>query len=50
MQEAAFEASAAAGYDFDWYARNDCLFVVRALHIEFLQQAVYGDAPNPTQL
>jgi YbgC/YbaW family acyl-CoA thioester hydrolase len=44
MQEAAFEASAAAGFDFDWYARNDCLFVVRALHIEFLQQAVYGDA------
>lgn len=43
MQEAAFEASAAAGFDLNWYAANDYLFVVRASHIEYLQQAVYGD-------
>jgi acyl-CoA thioester hydrolase len=44
MQEGAFEASASVGFDFGWYASNDCLFVVRASHIEFLQQAAYGDA------
>jgi acyl-CoA thioester hydrolase len=43
MQEAAFDASAAAGFPPSWYAENDRVFVVRASHIEFLQQAAYKD-------
>jgi YbgC/YbaW family acyl-CoA thioester hydrolase len=43
MQEAAFEASADVGYTPAWYAANDRIFVVRATHIDFLQQAAYRD-------
>ncbi len=43
MQEAAFDASASAGFAPDWYAANSRVFVVRASHIEFLQQAAYKD-------
>ncbi len=44
MQEAAFEASDAAGFSQAWYAAHDRVFAVRATHIEFLQQASYRDA------
>jgi acyl-CoA thioester hydrolase len=44
MQEAAFEASAAAGYPHTWYTEHDRVFAIRATQIEFLQQAAYRDA------
>lgn len=44
MQEAAFGASAQAGYDAAWYAGHNRIFVVRGSHIEYLRPAVYGDA------
>jgi acyl-CoA thioester hydrolase len=43
MQEAAFDASAAAGFPHAWYAERGLSFVVRASQIEYLQQAAYKD-------
>jgi acyl-CoA thioester hydrolase len=44
MQEAAFEASGAAGYDLDRYEDMDRFWLVRQTDVEFLRaQAVYGD-------
>jgi YbgC/YbaW family acyl-CoA thioester hydrolase len=44
MQEAAFEASAAAGFSPAWYTAHDRVFAVRATQIEFVQQAAYHDS------
>jgi acyl-CoA thioester hydrolase len=43
MQDAAFEASADAGFDMRWYAENNRIFVVRATSLNFLKPAHYGD-------
>lgn len=43
MQEAAFSASAAAGYDVERYDSMDRLWVVRDTEIEYLSPLRYGD-------
>ncbi len=43
MQEAAFAASAAAGYDFAQYAALGQSWLIRETEIEFLAPLVYGD-------
>ena len=43
MQEAAFKASAAAGYDLAHYNRTEHYWLVRATDIEYLQPVQYGD-------
>src|SRR5512142_1116600 len=43
MQEAAFDASAAAGYDFARYEQMGRLWVVRETDIEYLRPLCYGD-------
>lgn len=43
MQEAAFGASAAAGYDLDRYEAIDRLWLVRETEIEYLRPLRYGD-------
>jgi acyl-CoA thioester hydrolase len=44
MQEAAFDASAAAGYDLSRYAAMERYWLVRETDIEYLGSARYGDA------
>ncbi len=44
MQEAAFEASAAAGYDFARYQQLRQHWLVRETEIEYLRPLVYGDS------
>ncbi|HLF88995.1 MAG TPA: thioesterase family protein [Anaerolineales bacterium] len=44
MQEAAFAASAAAGYDFARYEELGQSWLIRETEIEFLAPLVYGDA------
>jgi acyl-CoA thioester hydrolase len=44
MQEAAFEASAAAGYDFARYDAIGQYWLVRETDVEYLQPLRYGDA------
>jgi len=44
MQEAAMDASAAAGYDIARYAALGRLWFVRETQIEYLRPLVYGDA------
>ncbi len=43
MQEAAFEASAAAGYDFSHYDALGSLWLVRDTDVEYLRPLRYGD-------
>lgn len=43
MQEAAFEASAAAGYDPQRYTQMGCTWYAHATDIEYLRPAQYGD-------
>ncbi|MDZ7267916.1 MAG: thioesterase [candidate division KSB1 bacterium] len=43
MQEAAIEASTAAGYSPAWYRERGAGWVIRKLVIRYLQQVVYGD-------
>ncbi|GAB4477300.1 MAG: hypothetical protein Kow00124_20340 [Anaerolineae bacterium] len=43
MQEAAFEASAAAGYDFSRYDALGSLWLVRDTDVEYLRPLRYGD-------
>jgi acyl-CoA thioester hydrolase len=43
MQEAAFDASAAAGYDLDAYRELDHNWLIRETDVEFLRPARYGD-------
>jgi acyl-CoA thioester hydrolase len=43
MQEAAFDASAAVGYDFGDYARMNRYWLVRESHITFFRPLKYGD-------
>lgn len=44
MQEAAFDASAAVGYDFARYHAMDRLWLVRETEIEYLRPLRYGDS------
>jgi acyl-CoA thioester hydrolase len=44
MQEAAFDASAAAGYGMDVYAKMNRLWVARQTEIEYLRPLHYGDS------
>jgi acyl-CoA thioester hydrolase len=43
MQEAAFDASAAAGFDMDWYTDNGRYWLIRETHITYLHPLAYGD-------
>ena len=43
MQEAAFDASAAAGYDFARYDALGQYWLVRETEVEYLKPLVYGD-------
>src|SRR3990172_10663548 len=43
MQETAFDASAAAGYDFDRYTAMGRLWTVRETDIEYLNPLQYAD-------
>lgn len=43
MQEAAFDASAAAGFDMDWYAQNGRYWLIRETDITYLRPLTYGD-------
>lgn len=43
MQEAAIEASTAAGYSPAWYRDHGVGWVIRKLAVRYFQQAVYGD-------
>ena len=44
MQEATFDASAAAGYDLARYEALGCLWLVRETDIEYLRPLRYGDS------
>jgi acyl-CoA thioester hydrolase len=44
MQEAAFDASAAAGYGMDRYATMDRYWLVRETDVEYLRPLRYGDS------
>jgi acyl-CoA thioester hydrolase len=44
MQEAAFDASAAAGYDFNRYEEMGCHWLIRETDIEFYSPLRYGDS------
>ena len=44
MQEAAFDASAAAGYDLARYEAMDRIWLVRSTDIEYLDRLAYGDS------
>jgi acyl-CoA thioester hydrolase len=44
MQEAAFDASAEAGYPFSRYEQMRCLWLVRETDIEYLSPLRYGDS------
>jgi acyl-CoA thioester hydrolase len=48
MQEAAFDASAAAGYDLARYAAMGRYWLVRETDIEYLRSARYGDSLQVT--
>lgn len=48
MQEAAFDASAAAGYDDDTYHRLNLIWLIRETEVEYLQPLVYGDTAEIT--
>jgi acyl-CoA thioester hydrolase len=43
MQEAAFDASAAAGYDMEWYLENGRYWLIRETDITYLRPLTYGD-------
>jgi acyl-CoA thioester hydrolase len=43
MQESAFDASAALGYDSAWYMKSNCAFIIRASEIEYIKPVLYGD-------
>lgn len=44
LEEAAIEASAAAGLDADWYAQRNCGWVIREITLEYLQPLRLNDA------
>jgi acyl-CoA thioester hydrolase len=43
LEEAATQASNAAGYSLQWYLEQGCFWLVRKWSIRYLQPAVYGD-------
>lgn len=43
LEEAATQASAAAGYPIDWYWQNGYIWLIRKWTIRYYQTAVYGD-------
>lgn len=44
MQETAMDASAAAGFDMDWYAAHNRLWLIRQTDITYLRPLTYGDS------
>ena len=44
MQETALDASAAAGFDMDWYAAHGRMWLIRQTDITYLRPLTYGDA------
>jgi acyl-CoA thioester hydrolase len=48
MQETAFDASAAAGYDLARYAAIGCQWLIRETEIEYLRPLRYGDSLQVT--
>jgi|SRR5215470_15868033 len=44
MQQAASDASAAVGFDMEWYERNATLWVIRRTIIDYVAPAFYRDA------
>ena len=48
MQEAAFDASASAGYDDDSYHRLNLIWLIRETEVEYLQPLRYGDTAEVT--
>jgi acyl-CoA thioester hydrolase len=48
MQEAAFDASAAAGYDMARYVAMDRYWLIRETEIEYMQRLRYGDSVEIT--
>lgn len=44
MQETAMDASAAAGFNMDWYANNNRLWLIRQTDITYLRPLKYGDS------
>lgn len=48
MQEAAFDASADAGYDSERYDEMGTLWLIRETDIEYLHELVYGDSVEVT--
>src|SRR5258708_13218392 len=44
MEEAAVQASADAGYDYDWYRENHRAWVVRKMALRFYDSTRYGEA------
>ncbi len=44
MQETALDASAAAGYDMDWYVAHNRLWLIRETDITYLRPLQYGDS------
>ncbi|MBN1287037.1 MAG: acyl-CoA thioesterase [Anaerolineae bacterium] len=43
LQEAATQASADAGYDFDWYRAHNRVWMVKKLYLRYYAPASYGD-------
>ena len=43
LEEGAVQASAAAGYDYDWYFANQRAWVIRKMTMRFYEPALYGD-------
>lgn len=43
MQEAAFDASTAAGYSMDWYGQNGRYWLIRETDITYLRPLAYND-------
>ncbi|MCC6906283.1 MAG: acyl-CoA thioesterase, partial [Anaerolineae bacterium] len=44
MEEAAFQASADAGYDHHYYQSSGTTWLIRHTEVEFLQPLFYGDS------
>ncbi|MBI5931619.1 MAG: thioesterase family protein [Chloroflexi bacterium] len=43
LEEAATRASASVGFDNAWYEANQCMWVIREMHVRYHEPALYGD-------
>src|SRR5215470_17896979 len=43
LEEGAVQASAAEGYDYNWYFANNRMWVVRKITMRYFSPAVHGD-------